>query len=557
MTKIRPGGLSTSVLNTTYARKVELNAVTDGGMSTTKTGAQNYAAANTFFNTTVKDLINAGISVKVVIPPGDYNMDLGLVIGIPAGKGGFHVSAYGARLIFSATPTGQWAMFKVRPDSGWTTGTPPANTNGYIRDIFIEGLGIYEPDAVAHQGAEETHGINVGYAKNVHVWNCRVEGTGDEPLEFDYVEGFSIHDNYLTNCKAATGTVADGSNISIKNGCRRGQVYANVIDTSVGGGAKGLGVKIIEAATVEDIDFFDNTIRNLGASTTAGLYINTTGAAAKRVTFRHNTVDGAPMGAGLAGSNLIEDCAWIGNTFRNCTGNGVQIQLQGTSALGNRFDYNNILDSGNAAAATTSYGMYLAQDGAGCWASVQGNKIRNVQGRAIFLWGNDIKVVGGEIRNANLAGTANQAAVGKGSGTGHVVEGITIASPGARGIQAIDYVRNCRITGNTGDAAVNNFKEIIGGYYAGRISGIQAGGSVQNCEVDASAYTAGNAIDLGTQVDCRVVGNRIRAAVASSRKAVGMSAGADRNLVFGNSHYGTLDNQGASTVVANNVAMIA
>lgn len=545
---VTPSGLSQAIV----AHQVELNAA-EYGAGPGKTGAENWTALNGLFNTTVRGLIDAGTPVKVVIPPGDYPMSKGLYAQFGAGKGGLHVSAYGARLVFDTVPTGSWAMFKVRPLTGWTIGTPPANTTGYLRDIYIEGLGILDLDPVGHKGDEETHGINVAYAKNVHIWNCVIEGTGDEPIEVDYVEDFTIHDNHLRNCKGTEGAIQDGANISVKNGCKRGKVYANTIDTSVGLGSKGIQVKIIEAAAVEDIEVYANTIRNVAHS---GLWLNTTGAAARRISFHDNTVDGTVTGIGMTGTGVVDDCSWRANTVRNCTGSGTQLVLQGAS-IGNRFDSNRISDCGTAGTATTTYGAWLGSTAVGGWASVHGNMFRNIQGRGIYLTGDGIKVSGGEVRNANLAGTANYPAIGKSAGVGQIVDGVTIVSSGPRGIQAIDYVRGCTVTGNTGDAAVSGAKEISGGYYAGRVSGLQSGGAILNAEIDATGYTTGNAVDLGTATDCRVVGNKIRAYAAGGRRPWNESAGADRNLFANNLYFGAPTVVGAASVSSANIAMAA
>ena len=550
-----PAHLDPVAITATYARVVELNAAVYG-MSPAATGAANRAVLDSLLNTTAKGLIDGGTPVKVIIPPGDYLMSKGVYADLTPGSGGLHVSGYGARLIFDATPTNFWAMLRISP-TGWTAGVVPADTSTYLHDIYIEGLGVYDPDPVGHAGAEETHGLKVMYARNVRIWNCRAEGTGDEPIEVDYVEDFTIHDNYLFECQAIPGkALPDGANISIKNGCKRGSVYANAIDTSTGAGSKGIQVKIIEAAAVEDIKVFGNTIRNV---VQAGLWINSSGGQARRVTFRDNIIEGGATGAGTAGSGSLIDCEWVGNTFRSQTLAGCNLQPQGTSSLGNRFDSNSILSCGDGTlTTTTSYGALLYQATSGVWASVHGNKMRDVQGRGFYAYGDDLKISGGELRNINLAAaavTANQPAVDKGgTAARQIVESVTIINPGARGIRGVDYVRNCTVTGHSGDGTVLGVKEVNGGHYAGRISGIASGGGVLNAVVDTVGSTLAasvHGIEVSASTDLRIVGNYIR--VPSGRRAWNEAAGGDRNLFMGNNYTQTVNVVGGASVQANNI----
>lgn len=539
-----PSSLTGGALNAAIADQiVELN-VQNYGISPANTGAANEAAMDAFFNTTVAGIIDTGRAVKVIFPPGDYLMARGCYVLVPAGKGGLHVSGYGARLVFDDVPTGKWAMFRVRPDSGWTAGTVPTDTSFYIKDIYIEGLGIYDPDAAAHQGAEETHGFNVAYARNVHVWNCKAEGTGDEPFEFDYCEDFTVHDNYTYFCQNLPAKSPDGANISIKNGCKRGKVYANSIYNSIGAGSKGVQVKIIEAAPVEDIEVFGNTILNM---VQAGVWINTSGAGAYRVRYHDNTIIGCPTGAGNAGSNPIVDSEWDANVIKGATAHALNIVPPGASSTGNRCRRNTILDC--------TYGALLADGASGnTWASVADNNMTNIAQWAYELYGNGLTVRGGTLRNINTAGTANQPAIRRGgTATDQVVEGLRLINPGARGIQNIDNVQNCHVEGQTGDAAVTGYKNIVGGTYKGRLAGIQSQGSILSATIDATSYTTGNAIDLGTATDCRIVGNSVKADPA--RRVWSEAAGADRNLFAMNHYKGMTNVVGAASVQANNIAM--
>lgn len=475
------------------------------------------------------EFAKANLPAVVVFPPRDYAITNGITLELAVDTGGLTIYGYGARLIHTAMVHDGYA-FALRI---W-----PGTSGGYMHDVAIYGLGVYDPDPVAHNNPayDETHGINIWYCKNAIVSGCHIEGVGDQGIEFEYVIGGVICNNELVNVTALE--LEDGAAISIKDGCQYVKVYGNAVRDLMSTGSSGIAVKIITANEVTDILVYGNTIDNIPNTNHGGLFLSPSGAAARRIVFKNNIVRNCKKGVAHEGGNAL-DCVIRGNIIESAD-YGIYSVVGAASLAGLVIEGNQIRN------INPQSGIYVKANN----LQIVNNVIENTYRRGIIIQDSDDVVIrGGRLKNTGTGVAVF--AIEFTNCTNRRVEGATIDTPGAQAIWAADSVDNCDVFGTGLINACVEVVQITNCRLSGRILSLPSGGVVTSCRIILSTNENAAAIKLLTAaINAVITGNYIQTTGDTA-----IQNGTDYNTVVGNNYRnsGGISLNGANNVVASNI----
>ena len=276
---------------------------------------------------------------EVYFPKGDYGiLNGGFPVKIPNGKGGLRISGDGGNLSrivylpdFEMTTGEGWYAIRVQPT------TTPTNEDGYIHDISIVNMGVYDTDPYKHAlnpdsesgSKEETHGFDIQYAIRARVEGCFIDSVGDECIDI-YSCVDTIVTNNITHNSPAAGS--SGGAISIGDGSHNVIVSNNIVRGNIATKDNfGIAIESLKIP-VSKVVISNNTISSLSGT---GVKLSTPnqGASITDVDIIGNVVNGCTYGIGDEGNYEKKNITISSNVLTDIAHTAIYLSKQGSNIL--------------------------------------------------------------------------------------------------------------------------------------------------------------------------------------------------------------------------------
>lgn len=184
---------------------------------------------------------------------------------------------------------------------------------------------------------EETHAISVKYSENVTIKDCTAVNVGDEAFNFTFVKRGSMTGLVTVGCPSISYS---GGAITAQHGCEDIVISGCQLDggasydtVSIFDGSQGINIEALDTNFIENVSLSGNQIRNFGAEA-INLSSVTSGTNISNVSITGNAVSNCYNGVGRLGQEPITNITVVGNTFKDITNYGINLDGDITKATG-------------------------------------------------------------------------------------------------------------------------------------------------------------------------------------------------------------------------------